>query len=153
MKKKIDDSKIAVIIVDHGSRREKSNNLLMQVVEEYSRNSSYLHVEGAHMDIAQPSIDHAFGVCAQKGAELVVVFPFFLMPGKHWQDDIPKLTQAASSHHGQVPYLVTAPFGNHELMHQVISDRISGCLENAASGSDGCEICRGCRECKIHEHK
>lgn len=43
-------------------------------------------VELAHMEIAEPSIEVAFGRCVEQGATLVAVSPFFLSPGRHWQE-------------------------------------------------------------------
>ena len=43
-------------------------------------------VELAHMEISEPSIEVAFGRCVEQGATLVAVSPFFLSPGRHWQE-------------------------------------------------------------------
>ena len=43
-------------------------------------------VELAHMEIAEPSIDVAFTRCVEQGATIVAVSPFFLSPGRHWQE-------------------------------------------------------------------
>ena len=43
-------------------------------------------VELAHMEIAEPSIEVAFKRCVEQGATLVAVSPFFLSPGRHWQE-------------------------------------------------------------------
>ena len=87
----------AVILVDHGSRRDASNQLLLKVVEAYRAHSQWHIVEPAHMELAEPSITTAFEKCVQRGAELVIVFPYFLSPGRHWNSDIPALAAAASA--------------------------------------------------------
>ena len=43
-------------------------------------------VELAHKEISEPSIEIAFGRCVEQGATLVAVSPFFLSPGRHWQE-------------------------------------------------------------------
>lgn len=43
-------------------------------------------VELAHMEISEPSIEVAFARCVEQGATLVAVSPFFLSPGRHWQE-------------------------------------------------------------------
>ena len=89
-------------------------------------------VEPAHMELAEPSIATAFDRCVTRGAKTVVVFPYFLLPGRHWHDDIPRLAAAAAQTHPGIRYLVTAPFGLHPLMNDVIRDRIENCLAHAA---------------------
>ncbi len=118
-------SKKAVILVDHGSRREESNQQLLKVVEAYRQHADWQIVEPAHMELAEPSIATAFGRCVKQGAELVVVFPYFLAPGRHWDQDIPALAAEAAQACCGVKFLVTAPLGLHELMLQVIDQRIA----------------------------
>jgi len=88
--------KTGVILVDHGSRREESNQLLLEVVEAYRQHAQWEIVEPAHMELAKPSIATAFERCVRRGAELVVVFPYFLAPGRHWDQDIPALSAEAA---------------------------------------------------------
>ena len=61
--------KVAVILVDHGSRREESNQLLLEVAEAFRQQSAWAQVEPAHMELAEPSIATAFDRCAQQGAK------------------------------------------------------------------------------------
>ena len=139
----------AVILVDHGSRRDESNQLLLQVVDAYRQHSDWSIVEPAHMELAEPSIQSAFAKCVERGAELVVVFPYFLSPGRHWNSDIPALAAEASQACGGVRYLVTAPLGLHELMLQVIDQRIGHCLQHAGSDGPQCEICADSDGCGL----
>ena len=115
-------------------------------------------------ELAEPSIKEAFGKCVQQGASRIIVSPYFLSPGRHWNQvcvwisfqngrcssmfstehgsgiylfnclydysktrvliqfgtifsqDIPSLASEASKHHSNVPYIITAPLGLHELM-------------------------------------
>ncbi|GFQ05366.1 sirohydrochlorin ferrochelatase [Phtheirospermum japonicum] len=73
-----------VIIVDHGSRRKKSNLMLNEFVVMFKEKTKYSIVEPAHMELAEPSIKDAFDSCVLQGAQRVIVSPFFLFPGRHW---------------------------------------------------------------------
>jgi sirohydrochlorin ferrochelatase len=84
-----------------------------------------------------------------RGAETVVVFPYFLLPGRHWNDDIPQLTAAAASKHPGVRYLVTAPFGLHPLMAEVMRQRIEHCLAHTQGTADACELCADTDRCQL----
>lgn len=132
----------AIIIVDHGSRRQESNDLLLEVVAMFRSKSEYDLVEPAHMELAEPSIAAAFRRCVEQGAKRVVVFPYFLSPGRHWHSDIPALAAAAAAEHPGIVYLVTAPLGLHPLMAQIVGERIAVCLAHAAGDSTACDICR-----------
>lgn len=143
-------SDLGIILVDHGSRRNESNELLLEVVERFADASGYTIVEPAHMELAEPSIASAFDACVRRGAKRVVVFPYFLLPGRHWSEDIPRLAEDAAKHHPDVRYLVTAPFGLHPLMFEVIGQRIDHCLAHAAGTIGACELCAGTDHCQLH---
>ena len=132
-----------LIIVDHGSRRGESNELLVAVAEAYRRHSGWRIVEPAHMELAEPSIATAFSRCVEQGATLVVVFPYFLGPGRHWSGDIPRLAaEAASPYAGRgVRYLVTAPLGLHPMLLEVIDQRVAHCLERVQGRAEACDVC------------
>ena len=139
----------AIIIVDHGSKRAESNEMLEQFVDVFRSQSSFMIVEPAHMELAEPSIATAFDRCVQRGAKRVVVSPYFLLPGRHWHQDIPALAAAAAAKHPGVDYLVAAPIGLHPLMAQVIQSRIEHCLQHAAGHSPACDVCDGTQSCSL----
>jgi sirohydrochlorin ferrochelatase len=140
---------IGVIVVDHGSRRDESNELLLDVVRQFADATGLAIVEPAHMELAEPSIDTAFARCVERGAKTVIVFPYFLLPGRHWNEDIPRLTAAASRRHAGVVFLVTAPFGLHPLMAEVMRQRMERCLAHARGQADACELCASTDHCQL----
>ncbi|TWU22834.1 CbiX/SirB N-terminal domain-containing protein [Bythopirellula polymerisocia] len=148
-KLEVPSEKVAVILVDHGSRRAESNDLLLDVVVAFRANSSWSIVEPAHMELAEPSIATAFGRCAEQGATLVIVFPYFLSPGRHWHEDIPRLAAEAAAAWPKIRHLVTAPLGLHPLMLQVIDQRIAACLSRVAGDSTQCELCSDSTGCNL----
>lgn len=130
-----------IIIVDHGSTRDESNRMLDQVARLFSDRfrRKYAIVEPAHMELAEPSIATAYARCVERGAQRVIVCPFFLGPGKHWTQDIPRLTAEAASRFPQTGYHVTPTLGIDDLILDLLDKRMSGCLEHGLS----CDQCRG----------
>lgn len=120
--------KLAIVIVDHGSRRAESNDLLLEVVQQFREASDYAIVEPAHMELAEPSIADAFTKCVQQGATRIVVHPYFLSPGRHWHEDIPNLAAEAAANYPGLSHQVTAPLGPHPLMLKIIEERIEDSL-------------------------
>jgi sirohydrochlorin ferrochelatase len=131
----------AIIIVDHGSTRAESNKMLEQVAEAFARRfqEKYGIVEPAHMELAEPSIATAYGRCAERGAERIVVVPFFLGPGKHWTSDIPRLTADASRKFPNTTYHVSPTLGVDDLILDLLAKRACHCEEHSYS----CELCNG----------
>ncbi len=144
-----DTQHTGVVIVDHGSTRAQSNDMLLEVVELFRQHSHYTIIEPAHMELAEPSIATAFGRCVERGAKRVVISPYFLLPGKHWDKDIPALAADAAKRHPGVPHMVVAPLGLHPLMAQVVQSRIDHCLAHAAGQAAECDVCEGTGRCRM----
>lgn len=109
----------------------------------------YVAVEPAHMELAAPSIGDAITACVAAGARRVVVMPYFLLPGRHWERDIPNLCADAADLHPDIEFLVTAPIGLHPLMRDVVADRVAQCIAHASGERDACELCAGTDLCSF----
>jgi sirohydrochlorin ferrochelatase len=133
--------KDAVIIVDHGSRLDASNQMLEEVAALFARRFSELYaiVEPAHMEISEPSIATAYHKAVGRGATRIIVCPFFLGPGKHWTGDIPRLAARAAADHPGTRYHVTMPLGIDDLILDLLNKRVRHCLDQGLA----CENCRG----------
>ncbi len=147
-----DASATGVVVVDHGSTRKESNDMLLEVAAMFQRVTGYPIVEPAHMELAEPSIATAFDRCVQRGAKQVVIHPYFLLPGKHWHKDIPALTEEAAGKHPGIRYLVTAPLGLHDLMARVMQSRIEHCLAHSRGEVEECNVCAGTGRCQMQVH-
>jgi sirohydrochlorin ferrochelatase len=133
--------KTGLIIVDHGSRRSQSNQMLEEVARLFGERfaQKYDVVEPAHMELAEPSIATAYATCARKGATRVVVVPFFLGPGKHWTSDIPRLTAEAAVEFPDTRYHVTQTLGIDDLILDLLDKRASHCVHH----NYDCDVCHG----------
>ncbi|XP_078441000.1 sirohydrochlorin ferrochelatase B [Wolffia australiana] len=138
-----------VIVVDHGSRRQESNLMLNEFVKMFINRTGYQIVEPAHMELAEPSIADAFKSCVDRGATRIIVSPLFLFPGRHWNQDIPSLAAEAAKEYPGISYIVTAPLGLHELLVDVMSERINHCLLQAAGEAPECDVCAGTNKCRL----
>jgi sirohydrochlorin ferrochelatase len=99
----------------------------------------YEIVEPAHMELAEPSIGTAYARCIERGASRVVVCPFFLGPGKHWTQDIPRLTAEAAARFPQSRYHVAPTLGIDDLILDLLDKRAQHCQSHEFN----CEICAG----------
>ena len=134
-------NQVGIIIVDHGSRLDASNKMLEELAGLFARRfgAKYDVVEPAHMEIAEPSIATAFDACVRRGAKHVIVCPYFLGPGKHWTQDIPRLTEEAATKHPGVKYQIAPTLGIDDLMLDLLDKRVQqsvGCKDESGSGNE-----------------
>ena len=113
-----------IIVVDHGSQRKEANDMLRCVANLVQTMAEEgVIVRFAHMELANPTIAEAFTDCVNAGAGEIAVFPYMLSPGRHSTADIPRMVAAAAKSHPGVAYSVTAAFGVHEKLAQVVLHR------------------------------
>lgn len=113
----------ALLIVDHGSRLEAANRMLLDVADVVRAKRPDLIVHAAHMELAEPSIPQGIAACVRDGATEVIVHPYMLSPGRHATRDIPRIVEEAADAHPGVRITVTAPLGVHARIGDVILER------------------------------
>jgi len=127
-------SGMGIILVDHGSRRAESNQLIETVAQAFQARYAdhWSIVEPAHMELAEPSIAAAFARCIERGATEIVVLPYFLGPGRHWTSDIPELTAAAANSFPGISFRIAPTLGLDDLMLELLQKRLMQSLETPA---------------------
>ena len=70
-----DPDQLGIVIVDHGSRRDESNQYVKQIAQMFRQQTDFKIVEAAHMELAAPDIDTAYQSCCSS-ARYIVVHPF-----------------------------------------------------------------------------
>jgi sirohydrochlorin ferrochelatase len=109
------------LIVDHGSRAGEANESLVEVAALVrSRVGEGIVVAHAHMELAAPTVPEAIAALVAANAKEIVVVPYFLAPGRHSREDIPRLVaEAGAAHHG-VLFVVADPLGPHSLLAELV---------------------------------
>jgi len=116
--------KRAILLVDHGSRRAEANEQLAAVAAQVAARLPDAVVRCAHMELAGPDIATGISDCVAAGASEIVVHPYFLGPGNHTANDIPRLVRAAAERHPGVEVRISEPLGLHPKIVDVILDRV-----------------------------
>jgi sirohydrochlorin ferrochelatase len=117
----------AILLIDHGSRRQEANDMLVhmaKLVEGLAKGE--VIVCPAHMELADPSIPQGFAECVRRGADEIIAVPYMLSPGKHSTQDIPRMVAEAAAEHPTVQYRVTPALGLEEKLAAVVLERAKG---------------------------
>ncbi len=116
--------KRALVIVDHGSRRPEANAALEEIAKQVQGLLPDVLVQFAHMEIAGPSIREAVDACVAQGATDITVHPYFLAPGNHSTQDIPRQVEEAIAAHPGLATRITEPLGPHPDLAQLVRKRV-----------------------------
>ena len=118
----------AVIVIDHGSRRQAANDMLIEVVAQYKAVTGVATVEAAHMELAEPNLEDAVRACARNDVTNIVIHPYFLAPGRHSTEDIPRMVAAVAEAYPEIEFHVSEPLGVAPELATVMQQRILAAL-------------------------
>ncbi len=116
-----------MVLVAHGSRAASANRAHLDLAEALDDRIEPT-VIGAFMELAEPSIGDAIGGAVAGGAEVVVVLPYFLHPGRHQQLDIPTLVADAAHAHPDVDVRLIGHFGADPAVLDLLAEQVDGAL-------------------------
>jgi len=117
---------LALILVDHGSRRAEAHAHLEQLAERVRARRPGLAVHVAHLEQAEPSLAAALAAAIAGGARELVIHPLFLAPGRHLADDLPARVREALVDRQGVLVRVTQPLGSHPGLADLILSALDG---------------------------
>lgn len=121
--------KTAVIILFHGSRTDGSGEAARAIAAAVQILGNYTVVTAAFLQHAEPGFMDAVRECIDRGAERVVVVPFFLQTGTHVTADIPILVNEARQRHPDLRIEMTDAVGTHPMMANVVSDLVQTAMQ------------------------
>lgn len=114
----------AVLLIAHGSRRAAANDDVRQIARDLSARDDYVAVQVAYLELASPSIPEAALECIRRGAQSVLLMPYFLSAGRHVVDDLVAFRAELAQTHPGVEFHLCPPLGLHPLMVQIVRDRL-----------------------------
>lgn len=114
----------AILYVCHGSRIAKARAEASDFVEQCKANIDVPIQELCFIELAHPNIVTGIDICVQKGASRIVVLPLLLLSAGHAKHDIPEAIRQAKQRHPHLEIVLGEPFGVHEMMIDIVVDRI-----------------------------
>ncbi len=116
--------KTAVIILGHGSKRQGAGDPLAGLATAVRNGHGVEIVEHAFLQYVPPSLPEMVAQCVDRGAERVVIVPFFVLPGAHVIKDIPEIVEQLRRQYPGTVFAVTDHVGGHPLMAQIVADLV-----------------------------
>jgi sirohydrochlorin ferrochelatase len=113
---------IGLIVFGHGSPVESANQAVREVAMAMARTGGYALVETAFLEGGKPDLADAARELVNRGAERLIVLPYFLTLGLHLKRDLPKLVDEVRAAFA-VPVEVTPPLDGHPALQQILLER------------------------------
>src|SRR5207245_5606541 len=118
----------AVVIFAHGSSVESANDAVRRVALNFAREGGFEMVEAAFLEQGQPDLATAVDTAMAKGAERIVVVPYFLTLGIHLERDLPRIVEGLVRNHPGVEIRVAPPLDGHPALGEILKQRVRQAL-------------------------
>lgn len=114
----------AILLIAHGSRRTIANADLARLADVVRLRRPGEIVEFAYLELAEPSIPAVAARCVERGAEVVLMSPFFLSAGNHVAEDLTSYQREFNARWPRVTFRLCPPLGVHPLLVEALLDRL-----------------------------
>lgn len=117
--------KTAILLMAHGSQIAEANDAAREVAAMVQKMTGYDIVEVAFRELHEPTIQQGIDACVAKGAQRVLLMPYFLFMGAHVQHDLPEEIAEAQKRHPGLQMEMGPHLGVHRKLAEVVVDRIA----------------------------
>jgi sirohydrochlorin ferrochelatase len=121
--------KTAILMMAHGSRIAEANDAAEEVAAMVQEMTGFEIVEVSFREMHEPNIQQGIDACVTKGAERILLMPYFLFMGAHVQHDLPEEIREAQKRHPGLVMEMGGHLGTHRKLAEIEAERISQALD------------------------
>jgi sirohydrochlorin ferrochelatase len=121
--------KTAVLLMAHGSRIPEANDAVRDIAVMVKDMTGFAIVEVSFREQHLPNIQQGIDACVARGAERIILMPYFLYMGAHVREDLPEEMAEAKQRYPQVDFVMGNHLGVHRKLAEVVVERISESME------------------------
>jgi sirohydrochlorin ferrochelatase len=116
--------KTAILLMAHGSRIPEANDAVHAIAEMVKEISGQGIVEVSFREQHLPNIQQGIDACVARGADRILLVPYFLFVGAHVREDLPEEMAEARKRHPGVEFAMAGHLGVHRKLAEIVVERI-----------------------------
>ncbi len=120
--------KTGIVVVAHGSQFAGGNDAVVRLTQWLRKQLGTSSIEPCFMELGDPSIPVAIERLIEQGCNHIFAYAFFLVPGKHLQEDIPAIIEQTLRNHPGITFEVTGPMLNDPDLFELVAQRLENAL-------------------------
>jgi sirohydrochlorin ferrochelatase len=118
-------TKIAAVLVGHGSLHSDSGLAMMQVAGLLREQGIAPIVEAGFLNFSQPTMAEAVATVVAQGATTVIIQPYFLIEGYYVRHDLRQAVRRLAATYPAVHFSMGAVLGDHDAMLKLACKRLT----------------------------
>ena len=119
----------ALLLLGHGSRKADANHPLAELARMTAAELGGCRFAVAYLQLAHPTLAQAVEELASSGARRIAILPFFLFPGAHVTEDVPREVALLRERFPRTEILLAPHLGVHPLLARVAAERVREVIE------------------------
>jgi sirohydrochlorin ferrochelatase len=123
------DKKTGIVVFAHGSSVASANDAVRVVAAEAAAAGGFALYEVAFLD-ALPNLRNATEKLIERGAQRILVVPYFLTLGIHLKRDLPALISELMGEHAGLEMIAAPPLDGHPGLSRILADRAREAFRN-----------------------
>ncbi len=116
--------KTAILLMAHGSRIPEANDTVHEIAKMVKDLGGFDIVEVSFRESHPPNIQEGIDACVARGADRILLVPYFLYLGAHVLEDLPRELEEARLRHPGVKMAMGRHLGVHRRLAELVVDRI-----------------------------
>ena len=121
--------KTALLMMAHGSRIAEANDAARDVAMMVQEMTAFEIVEVSFRELHEPNIQQGIDACVARGAQRILLMPYFLFMGAHVQHDLPEEIEEAKKRHPGLVMEMGSHLGVHRKLAEIETERIAEALD------------------------
>jgi sirohydrochlorin ferrochelatase len=116
---------VAVLLMAHGSRICEANDTVLEIASMVKEMTGFAIVEVSFREQYLPNIQQGIDACVARGAERIILIPYFLYLGAHVREDLPEEVATAKQRYPHIEFVMGRHLGVHRKLAEVVVERIA----------------------------
>ncbi len=114
----------AILLMAHGSRVAAANDAAREVAAMVREITGFEIVEVAFRELHEPDIQQGIDACVARGAQRVLMVPYFLFMGAHVLHDLPEEIATAHKRHPGLLLEMGRHLGVDRRLAELVAQRV-----------------------------
>jgi len=119
----VPEPRIGLVVFAHGSRVVDANETVRRTAATAAEHCGIALWEAAFLELAEPNLESAVDTLTRRGADKIIVTPYFLTMGIHLQRDLPQLVREIRAKRPGLDLTQSAPLDGHPALAKILADR------------------------------
>ncbi len=119
----------AVIILGHGTRRQEASQCFFDLVARIGRRLAPVRVVPACFSCGSPTLNERVTELAGENITRIIIFPYFLLSGRHIADELPEVVQKLGDAFPQIRFDLLESMKDEPLLEAAMVSRLESYVQ------------------------